>query len=116
MRHQQTRVDNSLVEAFASEAALIVEQWNQLNAEEARGKFVLRVEGGEKDWPEKRVCLLADTGLARPREITLLLVELEEGELVGSNPLLPLFEKQPVTSQRLQFILENMDLAILRNF
>lgn len=109
-------VDNSLIDTFAKEAAQLVEHWNNLNAEEAQGKFVLRTEGGNKRDPKKAVRLLVDTGRpARPSEMTLLLVEFDENNgLVGHNPTLPAFGQQSINIERIRHILENMEVSILR--
>lgn len=108
--------DNSQIGSFAAEATLLIEQWNKLNAEAAGGRFVLKLEGGDKKCPIKAVRLLVDTGRPnRPSEMTLLLVEFDkEAGLVGSNPTLPAFEQQPVSIEKLRLILEGMDSETLR--
>jgi hypothetical protein len=109
---------NSLIDIFATEAALLIDQWNKLNAEASGGKFVLELEGGNKKCPRKAVRLLVDTGRPnRPSLMTLLLVEHDEKDgLVGSNPTLPAFGQQPMSIERLRQIIEGMDIKMLRGF
>jgi hypothetical protein len=108
--------DNSQIDAFAMEATLLIEQWNNLNAQASRGRLVLRLEGGNKKCPRKAVRLLVDTGRpSRPIELTLLLVEHdEEAGLVGSNPTLRAFGQQPMSIERLRQVIEGMDIEALK--
>lgn len=103
-------VDNTAIEAFAKDADLIVQRWNDLNAERSKGRLVLRTEGENRDWPAKVVRLLADTGVGSC-SMTLLFVRFDEEKgLVASIPSLPLpFAFESIDIEGFKEILEDFD-------